>query len=182
MLQNSHARPYAKALMAEAQNTAQDLSRLANDLAALSQWYTHSEEAATYFEHPALGVAQKAQLVTQYLAPSVQPLAAKLLLILLENGRLRLLPAVSEAFQALVNAQAGIVEGQLITAQALDAATQKNLAELLRQKLSATDVRLSNVIDPAVLGGAKIVLGDRVIDATLSHRLGQLEAALVSAG
>jgi F-type H+-transporting ATPase subunit delta len=182
MLQNSHARPYAKALMAEAQKTGQNLTALAVDLVALAYWYTRSSEAATYFEHPALSVAQKSQVVTQYLAPSVQPLAARLLTLLLENGRIRLLPAVAEAFQALVNAHNGIVQGQVVTAQPLDATTKNSLVEVLRQKLSASDVRLENVIDPGVLGGAKVVLGDRVIDGTLSHRLSQLEALLIAAG
>ncbi|MDH4275392.1 MAG: ATP synthase F1 subunit delta, partial [Gammaproteobacteria bacterium] len=66
---------------------------------------------------------------------------------------------------------------EVVTAFALDAAQEKSLVATLKQKLNR-EVTLQSRVDPELMGGAIIRVGDRVIDGSLSGRLNQLENEL----
>ncbi|MEB3244384.1 MAG: ATP synthase F1 subunit delta [Vampirovibrionales bacterium] len=180
--QNALAKRYAKALLTQSLESGLDAAALNADLQALANWFTSTPDAQTYFEHPAVAQTAKINLVQQSLSQALHGTITRLFTLLIQNGRARLLPAVAEAYRQLLNAHMGVIEGQLISATKLDAATQQAIAETLKTKLDARQVTLQNQVDPEVLGGVKLIFGDQVIDGTLSSQLKQLEAQLIAAG
>jgi len=68
-------------------------------------------------------------------------------------------------------AEKGIVQASVVSAFELSSETKKQLEEFVKTKTKATNVSLSNVVDPKVLGGVKITLPGRELDQTVAHQL-----------
>jgi F-type H+-transporting ATPase subunit delta len=97
--------------------------------------------------------------------------------ILVENERLPVLPEILELFVRLKNAHEGVKQARVTSAFPLDdAALKKLIAELeprFKCKLEAT-VR----VDPELIGGVRVAVGDEVIDASVRGKLATMAAAL----
>ncbi len=89
------------------------------------------------------------------------------------------MPAIEEGYHQLVDKREGRVLAQLTTAVPVSAAEQKQLAERLSKRLHL-DVRFEAKVDPSLLGGAVVRVGDRVFDASLTTRLQQLRQDLLT--
>lgn len=67
--------------------------------------------------------------------------------------------------------QRGVVQASIVSAFELTIETQKALGVFIKSKTKASQVSLSSMVDPAVLGGVKIAVPGRELDQTVSHRL-----------
>ena len=130
---------------------------------------------------PSLRIAQKVELCRAILErdQAIDQLAGNLLLVLVSSQRQRLLPAIEAGYHQLVDKREGRVLAQLTTAVAVSAADQQQLAEQLSKRLRL-DVRFEAKVDPSLLGGAVVRVGDRVFDASLTTRLQQLRQDLLT--
>ena len=97
--------------------------------------------------------------------------------VLAEAGRLGLLPEIKTQFEALRNAREGVVEAEVISAFELSAAQLADVVQRLEKKTGRT-VRASVQLDKELIGGIKVVLGDKVIDGSARAQLSALETAL----
>lgn len=100
-----------------------------------------------------------------------------LLLVMNDKGRLGLLRAVHRAFAARRTARAGYEPVRVTTAAPLEAELRERLTRRLGELLDRRPL-LSERVDPAVLGGLLIEVGDRRLDATLRGRLQRMAAEL----
>jgi len=113
-------------------------------------------------------------------AVKAEPRAIRAVLeLLLERDNLALLPGVVRAFGDLVDRREGIVKAKITTSVPL-AGPQS--ADLLRRLEQATGkkIRVTFAVDPALIGGAKVQIGDRLIDASLRTQLDHLARQLAS--
>ena len=97
--------------------------------------------------------------------------------LLLENGRVAVLPEISEQFEALKAKVENSIDAVITAAAPLSAAQEKEIAGTLAEKLGR-DVRISTEIDENLIGGAVVRAGDVVIDGSLRARLEGLANAL----
>jgi len=97
--------------------------------------------------------------------------------LLLENGRIAVLPEISEQFEALKAKVENSIDAVITASAPLSAAQEKEIAKSLAKKLGR-DVRISTEIDENLIGGAVIRAGDVVIDGSLRARLEGLANAL----
>jgi F-type H+-transporting ATPase subunit delta len=97
--------------------------------------------------------------------------------VLAENQRLELLPEISAQYEALKNDREGIVDAQVTSAFPM---THTQLAELAVQleKKTGKRVKAQVSVDPELIAGVRIVIGDKVIDGSARAQLTALEAAL----
>ena len=102
-----------------------------------------------------------------------------LLTLLLERDRIALLPAISRAYGEIVDRREGIVKARITTTVELDAAERDALVRRL-ERSSGNRVRATFSVDPALLGGATVQIGDHLIDASLRVRLDELARELAS--
>jgi F-type H+-transporting ATPase subunit delta len=136
------------------------------------------QRVAAAADSPAVPVAERRHLVRRLLASRVSPLALNLALLLAERGRFAVLPDVTSEYDALVRKSRGIVAAAVTTPAPLSgeelAAVKKRV-----EQLAGAHVELSTAIDPALLGGIRVQIGDLQIDASVSGRLERLRARLV---
>ena len=100
-----------------------------------------------------------------------------LLAVMARNGRLSLLRAAAESFRRQLATRQGKVEVQVITACGLDAATRDELEQMLRETLGSEPV-LHSRVDPGVVGGVVVRVGDKVFDASVASELARLRRSL----
>ena len=102
-----------------------------------------------------------------------------LALLLLQRGRLESLPAVLAEFIRLDHARQGIFTATAISAAPLEPAEVRELTARL-QALTGGSIELSQSVDPSLLGGIQVQLGDRLIDGSVRGRLERLRHRLAS--
>ena len=99
--------------------------------------------------------------------------------VLVEYGRLSILPEISSAFEALKAQDEGTLDAQIIAAVKPSAAEVKDLVKRLEVKFGKK-IEASVSVDPEIIGGIKIIVGDTVIDASVKGQLQNLAYALTA--
>jgi F-type H+-transporting ATPase subunit delta len=97
--------------------------------------------------------------------------------VLAENGRLEVLGDIRAQFDALKNAREGLVEAEIHSAFALEDAQVADLVARLEKK-TGRRVKAKVSVDKSLIGGVKVVIGDKVIDGSARAQLAALETAL----
>ncbi|MFO1198141.1 MAG: F0F1 ATP synthase subunit delta [Burkholderiaceae bacterium] len=168
------ARPYAEAAF-----------KLARDSGAFPAWSDALARLAAVAGNPVaheligtpqLSVSQVATLI----ADAAGQLGAEqrnFVQVLAENERLAVLPEIASLFEGLRNQHEGVVEARIETAFRL---TDEQIADIVGT-LSAKygrQVKATIWIDPELIGGVSIRVGDEVMDASVRGKLAQLASAL----
>ena len=167
------ARPYAEAAF-----------KLADGAGALAKWSEMIAGLATVSQDPrvraAVGDPNLSDAKVAGLFISILSLSGEgenFVRVLAEAGRLGLLPEIKTQFEALRNAREGVVEAEVISAFELSAAQLADVVQRLEKKTGRT-VRAKVQLDKELIGGIKVVLGDKVIDGSARAQLSALETAL----
>lgn len=111
--------------------------------------------------------------------PGTAPLVRNLCLLLLHRGRIDLLPNVAAEFRRLDDARQGIVPAAATSASPLGPDEVRALTARLEQ-LTGGRVALDLQVDPSIIGGLIVRVGDRLIDGSVRGRLERLRSRLVS--
>jgi F-type H+-transporting ATPase subunit delta len=169
------ARPYAEAAFKLA-DEAGSLERWSEMLAALALVGDDARVRAAAAD-PRLSDAQRAGLFIAILGGRLSGEAENFVRVLAQNDRLSLLPEIRAQFEVLKNEREGVVEAEVQSAFELSEAQLRDLVGRLEKKVGR-QVRAHVSIDRELIGGVKIVLGDKVIDGSARAQLAALEAAL----
>lgn len=168
------ARPYAEAVFRLADQNG-SLRAWSEMLATMSQVAANSE-VRTIIGNPKLTGGQLTELFLS-LCPGLTQDGKNLVKLLVDNRRLSLLPEVRELFDELKNSREGVLEAQIYSAFPLDSTQQAQLKSDLEGKFQRA-VNVSVDIDPELIGGVKVVVGDQVIDASVRGKLAAMAVAL----
>ncbi len=147
------------------------------DLAAACE-LAQDERVARDIDSPAVAFVHRRKAVEALLGDRVSHSALNLALVLAQRGRFALLPQVSDEFDELVRRSRGIVAATVTTASPLSA---KELAAVQArvEQLAGAKAEVSTAIDPALIGGLCIKIGDWQIDASVSTRMDRLRKQLL---
>ena len=169
------ARPYADAAfrLAEAGNALAKWSEMLGALAAVAQ----DERVGAAMSDPNRSDAQVAGVFIGILQGRLNGAAENFVRVLAENKRLELLPLIHEQFEALKDEREGVVEAEVQSAFELTAAQVADLVQRLEKK-TGRKVRTRVQLNSELIGGVRILLGDKVIDGSARAQLEALETAL----
>ncbi len=169
------ARPYAEAAFRIADD-AGALARWSEMLAALAQ-VAADERVRAAVGDPNLSDAQVAGLFLAILAGKLNGEAENFVRVLAANGRLELLPQIRVQFDSLKNEREGVLEAEVQSAFQLSPAQLQDLVQRLEKK-TGRKVRAHVSLDKELIGGVRVVIGDKVIDGSARAQLAALETAL----
>jgi F-type H+-transporting ATPase subunit delta len=127
---------------------------------------------------PALGTSVKSGIVRDLLAGRAAPVTLQVLEYAVGHLHGRRIDTVVDELTAAAAQQRQRVVAEVRVARPLDAEQARRMADVL-SRLAGRDVRLNVAIDPAVLGGAHVTIGDQVIDGTIASRLEQARRAML---
>ncbi len=169
------ARPYAEAAF-----------KLARERNALAQWsqmlefidvVVRDEHVARAIGNPNVSRAQLESLLLGVLGDSVDGAARNFVQLLVQNGRLTIVPEIRSLYERLKLEHEDLLEAQIHSAYAMDDAQVAQIITRLENKYQRK-VRAQVSVDPELIGGVRIVVGDKVMDATVRGRLEAMSAAL----
>lgn len=166
------ARPYAEALF----KSGVDATPWLDQLAVIA-----SDPLLQQFaDNPKVQSQQVFDLISGLVKEGALPAAARNFLeLLLENGRLAVLPLIAEQYRALVNARSGAADAVVHSAYPVDAQALAALGPVLEKRFSRK-LNLSVVVEPELIGGIRVVVGDEVLDTSVKARLQQMKVALTA--
>ena len=90
--------------------------------------------------------------------------------LLTSRGAIHRLPEITDRYQEMLDAHRGIERAEIVSAVPLDDAQRDSVEEMLT-RTSGKEIRLSTRVDPEILGGMVIRVGDRVMDGSARTRL-----------
>ncbi len=171
------ARPYAEALFKAA---GQSHSReLANQLDALAQ-VTGLYELRQFADDPKaqpgvvhdviVGVLKSVELASP---------VKNLLRALIDNGRLAATPEIAMQYRALVNQESGVSDATVYSAFPIDGRQLTDVIGSLEKRFNRK-LNANVVVEPQLIGGIRVVVGDEVLDTSVKARLEQMRAALTA--
>ena len=169
------ARPYAEAAfrLADAQGKLAHWSATLANLAAVA---TDGRMRAAIGD-PNFPAAKVAGLFLAVLSGKLSGEAENFVRVLAENGRLEVLAEIRAQYEVLKNEREGVVEAEVYTAFEMDPPQVADLVSRLEKK-TGRKVRARVSVDKSLIGGVKIVIGDKVIDGSARAQLAALETAL----
>lgn len=174
----SAARRYAQAAFELAGSSGTDLEAWAAGLDAIAE-FTSEVDIKRVLEATRVPQTTKMQLIGAGLGDQPR-LVQNMARLLVRKGRSFLAPDIARSFGELLDAQKGIEHATASTAVALTAAETEALRQTLRAR-TGKDVILETKVDPSLLGGVVIQIGDKLIDASTRARLRALRESLVGA-
>ena len=169
------ARPYAEAAF-----------RLALESDGLSRWsemlelveaVVADEQIASRIGDPNVEEQALEGAILGSLGERLDGQGRNLVQVLIQNGRLELVPQIRSAFEELRREREGVVEAKIVSALPMEDEQVKPLVAVLESKFKRK-VTAQVEVDPELIGGARIIMGDKVIDATVRGRLDAMRAAL----
>jgi F-type H+-transporting ATPase subunit delta len=137
-----------------------------------------SAELNEALANPALPLQQRVDIVHGVFARLSDPVR-NLILLLLRRGRIRQLPRVAAEFRRLDDMRNNVVHAIATSASPLDDAELRAITARLEQ-MSGGEVALETAVDPDLIGGVVVRIGDRLIDGSVRGRLERLRNQLVS--
>jgi len=169
------ARPYAQAAfrLADAQGKLAEWSAALANLAAVAA----DDRVRAAVGDPNLSAAKDAGLIISILTGKLSGDAENFVRVLAENGRLGVVTEIRAHFEALKNEREGTVEAEVYSAFEMDPAQVADLVARL-EKSSGRKVKARVSVDKSLIGGVKVVIGDKVIDGSARAQLSALENAL----
>ena len=172
------ARPYAEALFKTA----------ANDLGGTTVWLdalaviASNPQLQAYAGNPSVTAAQTFEVISSVAESQKTRLpetAKNFLRAVIDNGRTSVLPEIAGQFRVLKNAQGGSSDAVVYSAFALDGVALADLATTLEKRFGKK-LNLKVELQPELIGGVRVVVGDEVLDTSVKARLEQMKVALVS--
>jgi F-type H+-transporting ATPase subunit delta len=169
------ARPYAEAAfrLADAQGKLAEWSVALANLAAVAA----DARVRGAVGDPNLPAAKAAGLIISVLAGKLSGEAENFVRVLAENGRLGVVTEIRAHFEALKNEREGTVDADVYTAFEMDPGQLADLVSRLEKK-TGRKVKARVSVDKSLIGGVKVVIGDKVIDGSARAQLSALENAL----
>ena len=172
------ARRYARALYEEAAERG-IMPRVDDDADLVRETLRNSRELTNLFHSPVVNREKKQAVVHKLFAERVSPLMRDFLKLLVEKGREELVPEAIEAYRTLRDEELKIIEVKARSAIALGPEEEADLKAAL-ERMTGQTVRLQVAVDPSLLGGVVVRVGDTVYDGSVRNQLGRLRETLES--
>jgi F-type H+-transporting ATPase subunit delta len=130
-----------------------------------------------YFRDPSVGVQQRLDTINDGFSGKIGPHVLNLLRILTTKERLHLLAQLLREFEDLDREARGIAEAHVVVSRPVDNQEKLKIAEQLAQTIGKR-VEVFLEVDPSILGGIVVRIGDRLVDASVSGNLRRLRQVI----
>lgn len=171
------ARPYAEAAF-----------KLATEQSALPVWGESLRFAANVMrdpqmqqaiDNPKLDAPEKESLFLSVMGDKLNATGRNFIKLLIESDRVALLPQIESMFAQLRNEAEGVAKAQIVSAIELTDAQVSELKVVLEKRFGKK-IETTVSVDPSLIGGARIVVGDQVVDGSISGKLAAMATQLKS--
>lgn len=175
----SAALQYATALaeIALEQGATQPVLNQLGDFAAA---YSESPDLRTFLSDPAVSREAKHAVIEKLAARlGASKIIRNFLFVVVDNRRTQHLPKIIETFQQVIRQRQGVAEASVQSATELNPTQKTQLLQTL-ERVTGKKIQATYSLDPALLGGAVVRIGDTIYDGSLKNQLNQMRARLAA--
>jgi len=172
MIESRVAIKYATALFRTAKRINQ-VESISSDLELISDLVGKNPLLKNFLESPQILEKEKKGLFSTTFKDRISEALFSFLMLVVSKHRIQYLLPMAKEFNRVAKEDQGIVQARLITARRLD----QRVTEEIRQELeknTGKKVEMDVQIDPDLIGGIVIILGDKIIDRSIRYQLNQL--------
>lgn len=172
------AKKYAAALLALAKETG-TLEEVEQELAQIGEIVQQNPELTDFLRNQLISREAKKEVVERIFMQHLNPMVMRFLGVVIDRGRIALLPDIIDVYLELSHVERNIAEAQVRLAVDL---TDEEETRLIREltELTGKEIYLEKTIDPSILGGMIVTIGDRRIDGSLKRQLHEMKTTLLS--
>jgi len=167
---------YAKALfeLAQEQGIAAEVE---GELAAIAEAVENTPEIRSFLTAPGISADRKVEAIAAALGGQASQIVLNTMGLLIQRGRQTEIPGLLEAYRRIAGEALRRVDAIVTSAQPLGEEELKKLAARFGE-LTGKTVRVKNVVDPSLLGGLTVRVGDTLYDGSLRGKLDRLSKQL----
>jgi F-type H+-transporting ATPase subunit delta len=166
---------YAKAIL-EIADSKKVASQVSADMALISSTINTNAELNTFIQSPTINVEQKENAVLEVFA-NANAVTKSLFHLLMENKRFEILNAIAVEYNQLFDIMNGVEVAKVTTAIAMDAALEAKVSAKIAT-FSDKKITIENTIDPSIIGGFILRIGDKQYNGSVANRLQVLKREL----
>lgn len=162
---------YAEALMKLSQDNIEGVRQ---ELEGLVFIYNSNQEFRNFLADPTIKADKKQTAIRNIFTDRLSKNMLNFLLLLIDKHRINNLQEIYNQFVRLANEKSNVLDMKIITAEPLTEQQLLGIKEKFRNKYNAVAVKSEEIIDPSIIGGIKVIIGDRVYDGSIKGRIESL--------
>ena len=178
MRESTIARNYAETLLVLA-TRAEDLRGWGKMLSDVASAMRENPTLRLFLESPRISAAQKSEVIGKAFQDQMPRLMLRFFQTLVRHRRQMLIPEISEEYLNLVDAAEGRIHARVTIARETDDAGRAAIAGQL-SRMFGKEVVPHVTVDPAILGGVVVHVGDTVLDGSVGKRLASLRRRMLT--
>lgn len=171
------AERYASAMFELAQQHGQTAS-IQEELKELVSAFRDNKGLGQLLSSPKLSVAKKKEMIAD-IFKGVNPIVMNTLFVLLDAKRMNEVQNVFDEFHTLANSAAGVAEAKVYSTRPLTELETNSISATFANKIGKQSLRIENIIDPSLIGGIRLQIGNQIYDSSLSAKLDKLQRNLI---
>ncbi len=169
---------YAEALF-ELAGEKQLIESMESELLIVKEVFQQNQELILFLSNPAFDKVDKKQLIDHAFRDfSVE--VTNTLKLLIDHHHESIVVELVDAFVHLANEAKGIKQAIVYSVRALSEEEQQQLANVFQEKLHIAKLQITNKIDPDLIGGVKLQIGNTVYDGSVLGKLERIEKNIVA--
>ncbi|MBU6452087.1 MAG: ATP synthase F1 subunit delta [Cyanobacteria bacterium REEB67] len=172
------ASKYAEAVLDLAVSARQE-EQMLNELKLIADVIASDRDMTIIINHPSIDSTEKKRFLSSLFQGKISELADNLIGLLADKRRLNLIPFIESNYRELLNQRKNILSASLSCSEPLADSAIANIKAQLAEHLGKT-LELEVKVDPSLIGGLVLKMGDQVIDGSLKGQLRSLEKTLLS--
>ena len=172
------AKRYAKALFEDTLSKG-ELEKVNDDMRMIARTISDSKELKVFLKSPIIKAAKKSSVLTQIFGDKISKESFALIQLLVEKNREGYLDEIARAFALAYNEYNHILEVKVTTAVALDSQMEDQIKKVILSKVGEKKLIIESIIDPKIMGGFIIDLGNKVYDASVRNKLSNVAHELI---
>lgn len=179
MKQDHVAKRYAIAIFEIAkENNAID--QIKDELQVVGEIFENTNLNETFFEQPRVSESEKKEFVKTTFQGKISNTLLNTLFLLIDKKRENILFKLVEEFVKLTNLEQGIAQAMVYTAKPLTDAQQVAFEATFSKASGKGKLTIKNIVDPELIGGFKVRIGDRIYNGSVINQLKRIERRMIN--
>ncbi len=154
------------------------LPLLAKDMEKIARAFEESKDLKIYFHHPTISNKQKKETLFK-IFPDLSDLTKRFIELLASKGRLDVLDEIARGYLQVYKKHLGTVEAEIITATPITTGIEAVVREKIKEITGKDEAVLHNKVDPDIIGGYILQIGDLRIDDSIKGKLQKIKNQLI---
>ena len=173
------ANRYAEALFQLA-SEKHDLKKINEELQVVKEVVNTTPELTQLLMHPKVTAKSKQAFIKSSFGQVLSKSTLNTLYLLIERKRMDILIPMIDKFKDLAYSAVDMAEAIVSTPKPLAETEREQIAKIFAKKAGKSKLEIKNVIDPELIGGIKIRIGDHIYDGSVKAQLDQIKRQLIA--